>query len=129
MVALRSTLEKNLTKYYFSVSILSRVGDMSYIYVTNSTFDQNLWRKRDLTESIELWGTFDVRLSNTGNFLSTTRSATKIVILYKDSYYCVTEIGIVAVLVSIHCLTNNDIKKSRKIGPAGWKVPGYSGKA
>lgn len=65
MVDLRSALEKNLRKYYFSVSILSRADDMSCIYVTNSTFDQNLWRKRDLAESIELWGTFDVRLYNT----------------------------------------------------------------
>ena len=56
-------------------------------------------------------------------------STTKIVILYKDSYFCVTGVSTVAVVVSIHCLTSTDVKKSRKIGPAAWEVPVYSGKA
>lgn len=55
-------------------------------------------------------------------------SATKIVILYKDSYFCVTRVSTVAVVVGIHCLTSMDVKKSRKIGPAEWEVPVYSGK-
>lgn len=111
------------------------------ICVTKIPQTQHLFKiseeKRDLTESIQLQETFAVPSNSTilsrmgaweiSLWQQGGGSATRNAILYKDSYFCVIWVIVVAVLVSIHCLTSTDVRKCRKIGPAAW-VQEYSGK-
>lgn len=125
-------MKRYFRKYYFSVSVVSRVDDMHYIYTPNSIFDQDLWRKktpyRKYPTPRDIWLTYLVILPFAAVWghrkfpfgIKEEKVPQDMQHYKKDSYFCVIWIIVVAVLVSIHCLTSTDVRKCRKVRPARW---------